>query len=232
MRDDEHPHRQVLPRMRHAADRGSGRFREWRRRHRDSFATCRAGGRACSEPVLPHQAPGVSLGSGIIALTRTRARTGTFAATSGAVKPPIDPATSTTSSRPSMADTTRSVYSGRPARESGPASRRRWRRAPRPAAAGRHGASTRRNRPHRESGRRCSWHQHGFLEAGHANDLTGGSRVRRVQIRPSRPSSARSRRSFGVFTPDPFPIFGSQTGSHPVGGCCCAWRANRTWPAS
>ena len=36
----------------------------------------------------------------------------TFSATSGAVKPPIDAATSTTSSRPSMAETTRLAYSG------------------------------------------------------------------------------------------------------------------------
>src|SRR5580692_11358947 len=76
--------------------------------------------RARSHPVLPHQVPGVSPGTGIIAFTKTRAATGARAAASGAVNPPSDWATSTTSSRPLMAPATRPAYPGRPAVSSSP----------------------------------------------------------------------------------------------------------------
>jgi hypothetical protein len=70
--------------------------------------------------VLSHHAPGVSPDDGIIAFTKTRACTGTFAATSGAVNPPNDCATITTSTRSPIEFTTSRVYSGRPASWSSP----------------------------------------------------------------------------------------------------------------
>src|SRR5580693_4477905 len=76
--------------------------------------------RASSDPVLPHHSPGVSPGSGIMALTRTSRLTGTAVHTIGAVKPPIDWATSTTSRRLPMAAVTRPAYSGSPADLSSP----------------------------------------------------------------------------------------------------------------
>ena len=58
-------------------------------------------------------------GRGIIAVTSTMSSTGTRSATSGAVKPPSDWATSTRSSRRSpMASTTASAYSAKPAASS------------------------------------------------------------------------------------------------------------------
>ena len=72
------------------------------------------------QPVLAHHAPGVSPGAGIIAFTSTTARSGALAATSGAVNPPSDCATRTTSSRLPIALRTRSVYSGSPAASSSP----------------------------------------------------------------------------------------------------------------
>jgi hypothetical protein len=50
-------------------------------------------------PVLPHHSPPVSPGAGIMAFTRMIPVTGSRPASIGAVKPPIDWATSTTSPR-------------------------------------------------------------------------------------------------------------------------------------
>src|SRR4051812_40393042 len=76
-------------------------------------------------PVASHQLPGVSPGAGIIALTRIssftrRASAAIASAAIGAVKPPSDWATRTTSSKSRAARTTRSAYSGSPACGSGP----------------------------------------------------------------------------------------------------------------
>ena len=80
--------------------------------------------RSGCQPVFSHHSPGVSPGTGIIALTSTSMRTGTRAQAIAAVKPPIDWATSTTSSPCSVAAAaaaaTLSVYSGSPADSSGP----------------------------------------------------------------------------------------------------------------
>src|SRR5918995_3240280 len=65
-----------------------------------------------------NQSSALSPGAGIIPVTRTSASTGSRSATSGAVKPPNDWATTTRSFRPPMASTTVSAYSGRPAASS------------------------------------------------------------------------------------------------------------------
>src|SRR6478609_10467849 len=55
-----------------------------------------------------------------MALSSTSRETGRRSATIGAVKPPIDCATTTTSSRPATASTTSAAYCGRPACGSSP----------------------------------------------------------------------------------------------------------------
>jgi hypothetical protein len=106
------------PRQRHPAERRAGNRHRGRTACRSRVVVPRS--RACNDPVFSHQAPGVSPGAGIMALTSTTALTGTSKATSGAVNPPSDWATSTRSSRPSIASTTLRVYSGRPAPSSSP----------------------------------------------------------------------------------------------------------------
>ena len=68
-----------------------------------------------SHPVAVHHSWKVSPGRGTIALTRISSSTGTRSQTSGAVKPPIDCATSTIGRRSPIASTTASVYSASPA---------------------------------------------------------------------------------------------------------------------
>jgi len=72
--------------------------------------------RADVAPPLARGSPGV----GIIALIKTSSRTEIRSHTSGAVKPPIDWATRTTSGAPAAAATTMSAYSASPADSSSP----------------------------------------------------------------------------------------------------------------
>ncbi len=76
------------------------------------YARPGAATRSASQPVLAHQFPGVSPGAGFIASTRSGLRPEPARRrpkAPSAVKAPIDCATSTTSSRRSAADTTRST---------------------------------------------------------------------------------------------------------------------------
>ena len=94
-----------LPVERHAGSR-------WLRRDSVLYPWAVAALRcAAAQPVLSHHAPGVSPGTGIMALTRTSSRTAARPQASGAVKAPSDCATSTTSRRPPMASRTSRVYS-------------------------------------------------------------------------------------------------------------------------
>ncbi|HET6918589.1 MAG TPA: hypothetical protein VFI46_03885 [Jiangellaceae bacterium] len=67
-----------------------------------------------AESVFDHHALKVSPGTGIIALSRTSRSTGRRAQTIGAVKPPIDAATTMTWLRAPRASTTASAYSDQP----------------------------------------------------------------------------------------------------------------------
>ena len=72
--------------------------------------------RAAPDSVLDHHALKVSPGVGIIALSRTSRSAARRVQTIGAVKPPIDSATTMTSLRSPTASTTASAYSDQPAR--------------------------------------------------------------------------------------------------------------------
>ena len=75
--------------------------------------------RAASQRVFSHHWPGVSPGNGIIALFKTRRRTGSRLQAGSAANAPMDCATRTRSCRPSAAPVTRSAYWGRPAATTG-----------------------------------------------------------------------------------------------------------------
>ena len=79
--------------------------------------------RALPDSVLDHQALKVSPGTGIIAFRRTSSSTGRRVQTIGAVKPPIDSATTTMSRRSPRRSTTASAYAAQPALSSSDGSR-------------------------------------------------------------------------------------------------------------
>jgi hypothetical protein len=88
------------------------------------------------EPVFDPHALKVSPGTGIIALTKTSRSTRRRVQTMGAVKPPIDAATTMTSARSLIASTTASAYSDQPAVSSSAGSRIAIAWCPREASSG------------------------------------------------------------------------------------------------